>query len=308
MNRQGTILRKEQFDGAPIERAHLHRGFSSKKTPIKWIKFFRACVLQRQNANDKKKKQIKNIWLIALGVFALSLLIGYFTYFPYIFILIVCIIVAIIRTSMIKKKFRKNYSDGFDFFSDYFSSFFTLIEEDILPQSKITFTANLKDTIAKENLLTEESYESETRGFLSGKSFFYEREISRGTCFFNDGSILVFNFTERLRNRIVKKRSASGKRKVKYKYKSVYPFTLKMKILKSNYILKPELDTSKIQLAEDDDFYVIKATRKFDIRNEEPEKYNPYETSSISMFSSDYFSLELINLINTGYSCVTPRG
>ena len=308
MNNQGTVLTKEQFGGAPIERAHLHRGFSSKKTPIKWIKFFRSCVLQRQNANAKKKKEIKRIWLIVGALIVLNFVMNYFVDFPLFIIDIVAIVVAIVFTIRTNKKFKKNYTDGFDFFSDYFSAFFTLIEEDLIPQSRINLTANLRETKGEENLIRKEQHESKAYGFLSGTNYFYEREISKGNCMFNDGSVINFNFTERLRNRIVKKRSSSGKRKVKSKYKSTYPFILKMKIPKSKYALKTDIDTSNLQLAEDSEFYVIKTIRKFDIRNEEPEKYDPYDGSSISMFSSDYFALELINLINISYSCVAPRG
>ncbi|TPN85983.1 hypothetical protein [Aquimarina algicola] len=307
MSQQGTVLTAEQFSGAPIERAHLHRGFKSKKTPLKWIRFFRACVLQRENANIKKKKELKKIWFGAVILIALGFLINYFFYFPFFLFILAVIGVAIILTSKTKSKFRKNYTDGFDFFSDYFSAFFALIEEDLQPQSRISLEANVKNTMQSANLVKQEKHQSNTRGFISGSNYYYEKEISNGSCFLSDGCMLSFNFTERLRNRVVKKRSASGKRKTKQKYKSVYPFVLKMKIPKAKYILKSEVDTSDIQLAEDTDFYIVKTIRKFDIRNEHPEKYQPYASSSIEMFSSDYFALELINLINVSYSCVTPR-
>ncbi|AIZ42973.1 hypothetical protein [Cellulophaga baltica] len=307
MSQQGSVLTQEQFQGAPIERAHLHRGFSSKKTPLKWIRFFRACVLQRESANTNKKKEIKKVWLITVGAIILSHLIDYVAYFPTTLFFIAAIITAIILNVRIKKKFKKNYTEGFDFFSDYFSAFFTLIEEDLQPQSRITLEANVKDTIEKSNLQKEEEYTSENRGFLSGKDFYYEKIISKGSCFLSDGCTLNFSFSERLRSRIVKKRSASGKRKTKQKYKSIYPFILKMKIPKDKYVLNTAIDKSTLELAEDAEFYIIKTTRKFDIKNEHPEKYEPYRSSSISMFSSDYFALELINLINVSYGCVTPR-
>ncbi|SDE86582.1 hypothetical protein [Cellulophaga baltica] len=307
MSQQGSVLTQEQFQGAPIERAHLHRGFSSKKTPLKWIRFFRACVLQRESANTKKKKEIKKVWLITVGAIILSHLIDYVAYFPTTLFFIAAIITAIILNVRIKKKFKKNYTEGFDFFSDYFSAFFTLIEEDLQPQSRITLEANVKDTIEKSNLQKEEEYTSENRSFLSGKDFYYEKIISKGSCFLSDGCTLNFSFSERLRSRIVKKRSASGKRKTKQKYKSIYPFILKMKIPKDKYVLNTANDRSTLELAEDAEFYIIKTTRKFDIKNEHPEKYEPYRSSSISMFSSDYFALELINLINVSYGCVTPR-
>ncbi|WP_103863406.1 hypothetical protein [Aquimarina sp. I32.4] len=307
MNKQGSVLTKEQYSGAPIERAHLHRGFSSKKTPLKWIRFFRACVLQRQHANDVKKKKINKIWIIIVSILVLMFIIKQYYYFPFTLVFIISILTGIIMTVRTKKRFKKNYTDGFDFFSDYFSAFFTLIEEDLLPQSRITLEANVKSTMLSENLKKKEKHEAKTSGFLSGTNYFYEKEISKGSCFFNDGSIVTFNFTERLRNRIVNKRSASGKRKTKQKYRSVYPFTLKMKIPKAKYIQKQGMDTSKVQMVEDENYYVVKTVRKFDIKNENPEEYNPYSSSSITMFSADYFSLELINLINASYSCVTPR-
>ncbi|PKV52992.1 hypothetical protein ATE84_5125 [Aquimarina sp. MAR_2010_214] len=308
MNKQGSVLTKEQFSGAPIERAHLHRGFTSKKTPLKWIRFFRACVLQREHANDKKKKELKKIWIGALSLIVLGFIINYFFYFPVFILIIASLGIAILFTIKINSKFRKKYTDGFDFFSDYFSAFFTLIEEDLQPQSRISLEANVKDTIQSTNLIKQEKHDANTSGFISGNNYYYEKEISKGSCFLSDGSMLSFNFTERLRNRIITKRGrVSGKQKTKQKYKSVYPFVLKMKIPKTKYILKKEVDKSNIQLAEDTSFYIVKTTRKFDIKNEHPEKYQPYSSSSIEMFSSDYFALELINLINVSYSCVTPR-
>ena len=80
-----------------------------------------------------------------------------------------------------------------------------------------------------------------------------------------------------------------------------------MKIPKDTYLLKPEIDRTVLEMAEDPNYYIIKTQRKFDIKNENPEKYEAYTMSSIEMFSSDYFALELINLINISYGCVTPR-
>jgi len=316
MNRQGNVLNKEQYIGAPIERAHLHRGFNSKKTPVKWIRFFRACVLQREIAEGKKKKKLKKMWIAFALVIAGSFLFGFMTpilpfmglvafacgmaIFP--FLIIACIINY--RTN---KKFRRTFTEGFDFFADYFSAFFTLIEEDLQPQSKIALQANLKSTMEDDNLLKKEDYEATSSGFISGEQNFYERAITKGSCFFNDGSLVSFQFTERLRKRIIKKRGSSGKRKTKYKFKSVYPFTLKMKIPKDKYILNAGVNGEAINLVEEDSFYVFKAVRKFDTQKERPDQYNPYEESSITAFAVDYFSLEVINLINTCYSCVKPR-
>lgn len=311
MNKQGQALTKEQFGGAPIERAHLHRGFKSKKTPIKWIRFFRACVLQRENANSKRKSFLKKSWvvLICMGIIIaiVTNLLSFNGAFGVLSI-ILTLIVAIIVNFNTNKKFKKNYTDGYDFFSDYFSAFFTLIEEDLQPQSRIFFEANVKKTIEASNLLKEENYNSSGSGFISGKNQFYEKEISKGLCYFNDGSIILFNFKERIRERIVKKRGRiSGKRKIKYKYKSVYPFTIKMKIPKVKYVLNPQASKNNVKIAENNDFYIIKAIRKFDVKKENPTNYNPEEESSISSFSVDYFSLEIINLINASYSCVIPK-
>jgi len=311
MNKQGQILTKEQFGGAPIERAHLLRGFKSKKTPIKWIRFFRACVLQREHANSKRNAFIKKAWLSLIGLgIILAIVINLFGLngaFGALSI-ILTLIVAIIVNFTTNKKFKKNYTDGYDFFSDYFSAFFTLIEEDLQPQTRIFLEANVNNTVEESNLIKKEEYKSSRKGFLSGESQFYQKEISKGSCYFNDGSIISFNFTERIRERIIKKRGrVSGKRKTKLKYKSVYPFTIKMKIPKIKYTLKPQASKSDIKIAEDNDYFIIKAIRKFDVKKENPKNYNPEEESSISSFSVDYFSLEVINLINASYSCVIPK-
>ncbi|WP_075343673.1 hypothetical protein [Tenacibaculum agarivorans] len=310
MNRQGNVLDVEQYTGAPIERAHLLRGFNSKKTPVKWIRFFRACVLQRQVAETQKKKKLKKMWT-AFFIFSGIAFVAPFIFlplgilFPFIFVFL---IVAALINYFTNRSFKNKFADGFDFFADYFSAFFTLIEEDLQPQSKISLQANLKNTRSKESFINEEPYASNTRGFISGKQNYYQREISKGSCFFNDGSLISFQFTEKVRERIVKKRGrVSGKRKTKYKFKSVYPFTLKMKIPKAKYSLKPNISSELTQMVEENDFYVFKTIRKFDTKKERPDQYNPYNESSITAFAVDYFSLEVINLINTCYSCVTPR-
>ncbi len=318
MNRQGNVLNKEQYTGAPIERAHLHRGFNSKKTPIKWIRFFRACVLQRKVAEEKKSEKIKKTWK-NFFIYTAMVIISNFLVFPlfpfaipilpFLFLSIfIFLIVAIVTNYRSNSRFNKNFTEGFDFFADYFSAFFTLIEEDLQPLSKIALDANLKNTVSKENFIQKEAYESDTYGFVSGKQNFYERAISRGSCFFNDGSLVSFQFTEKIRERIVNKRGRiSGKRKTKYKFKSVYPFTLKMKIPKATYNLNNNIDRQLVNLVEEDAFYVFKTIRKFDIKKEKPNEYNPHDPSSITAFAVDYFSLEVINLINTCYSCVIPR-
>ncbi|CAZ98490.1 hypothetical protein Q4603_09595 [Zobellia galactanivorans] len=315
MDRQGNELNKEQYIGAPIERAHLHRGFNSKKTPVKWIRFFRACVLQREIAQEKKKKKIKKIWFIFLGIFIgtfitspLTNISPAFKILPVTLGMLVFpgLIVAIIMTYRTNKKFKRNFAEGFDFFADYFSALFTLIEEDLQVESKIALEANLKHTITKENLIKNEAYTSETRGFIKGEEEHYERVISKGSCLLYDESLVFFQFTERTRKRIILKRGSSGKRKTKHKYRAAYPFTIKMKIPKHKYQLNPSVDTKEISFVEDDAYYVFKVSRKFDVKKENPEQYNPYKQSSITAFAVDYFSLEVINLINTCYSCVTP--
>lgn len=308
MNKQGQILTKEQFGGAPIERAHLHRGFKSKKTPIKWIRFFRACVLQRENANSKRRSFIKKSWILFIGSGIIMTIVADFYHFYIALPIILSLITAIVVNYLTNKKFNKNYTDGYDFFSDYFSAFFTLIEEDLIPQTRILLQASVKKTVESSNLIKEENYNSSRKGFISGKNQFYEKEISKGLCYFNDGSIVSFNFTERIRERIVKKRGrVSGKRKTKLKYKSVYPFTIKMKIPKTKYTLNSKVTKNDVKIVEDNDFYIIKTIRKFDVKKENPNNYNPEEESSITSFSVDYFSLEVINLINASYSCVTPK-
>ncbi len=322
MNKQGNVLNKEKYIGAPIERAHLHRGFNSKKTPIKWIRFFRACVLQRQVAEEKKRKKFLTVKITFGFLFGLLVLLKVLNFSEIyeitildkvspvgiFFIGIALLVIATVIFGLWHKDFNQKFAKGFDFFADYFSAFFTLIEEDLQPQSKIALEANLKDTRSNENLLKKEKYEAATRGFISGKQNYYERAISKGACFFSDGSLISFQFTERMRERIVKKRGqVSRKTKTKYKFKTVYPFTLKMKIPKDKYVLNASIDKEQINLAQEENFYVFKAVRKFDTKKENPEFYNPYDESSISSFAVDYFSLELINLINTCYSCVLPR-
>jgi len=311
MNKQGQVLTKEQFGGAPIERAHLHRGFKSKKTPIKWIRFFRACVLQRENANSKRKAFLKKSWILFIGLGLIMAVIVQIYHFSGAFSVLSIFLSLIIATAinyLTNKKFNKNYTDGYDFFSDYFSAFFTLIEEDLQPLTRIFLEANVKKTTESTNFIKEDVLKSKASGFISGKNKYYAKEISKGLCYFSDGSIISFNFAERIRERIVKKRGrVSGKRKTKYKYKSVYPFTIKMKIPKSKYTLNSKATKADLKIAEDTDFYIIKAVRKFDVKKENPKNYNPYEESSISSFSVDYFSLEVINLINASYSCVIPK-
>ena len=213
MNKQGSVLTTAQFQGAPIERANLQRGFTSKKTPLKWIRFFRACVLQRDVAQKKNSKQNKTIWLIALAILIFSLvMIFMYNELIYIWLFFVCLITAILLSVRNRSNYTRKYSNGFDFFADYFSAFFTLIEEDLQPLSQISLVANVKSTEDDTNLIKEEDFEAETSGFIKGKNYYYQKEISRGPCLFSDGCLVSFRFTERMRNRTITKRgSVSGK-------------------------------------------------------------------------------------------------
>ncbi|WP_294276711.1 hypothetical protein [uncultured Chryseobacterium sp.] len=292
-------------DMAPIERAHLHRGFSSKKTPLKWIRFFRMCVLQRELSLKKRKKKSYTLWIayFIIAVAVIFLVPGY-----WIAVNIILFLVVLIMDARYRREFRKNYTDGYDFFSDYFSALFTLIEEELPQLGIIHFTANVKDTLAgAEYLKSSADATFETRGFISGKEEFYEKEIAQGYCTLKDGAEVSFSFVEKVRKRIIKKRGTSGKRKTKQKYKSVYPFILKIKLPKSMYQLKTDIDKGDIQMEEDDSFYYMKARRKFDIKDENPDDYSAYQYRSTPVFSVEYFSLEVVNLFNICYGCFTLK-
>lgn len=292
-------------DMAPIERAHLHRGFSSKKTPLKWIRFFRMCVLQRELSLKKRKKKSYTLWIayFIIAVAVIFLVPGY-----WIAVNIILFLVVLIIDARYRREFRKNYTDGYDFFSDYFSALFTLIEEELPQLGIIHFTANVKDTLAgAEYLKSSADATFETRGFISGKEEFYEKEIAQGYCTLKDGAEVSFSFMEKVRKRIIKKRGTSGKRKTKQKYKSFYPFILKIKLPKSMYQLKTDIDKGDIQMEEDDSFYYMKARRKFDIKDENPDDYSAYQYRSTPVFSVEYFSLEVVNLFNICYGCFTLK-
>lgn len=284
---------------APIEQAHLLRGFDSKKTPVKWIKFFRLCVIQRNVALKKKNKSIKIIWGVFLSIALVAFLLNKYTAA----VVIISLIIALILQSRIKRDFNTKFTDGYDFFSDYFSALFTLIEEELPALGTIRVKANVNNSIDDQYLLESKGITVDTPRFVSGLEQFYEREISNGNCTLKDGTEISFSFVEKIRERTVNKRSQSGKRKTKSKYKSVYPFLLKMTIPKALYDLKPEVAKEDIELNEDESFYYLKARRKFDIKEESPEKYSYFKENSIYDFTTEYFSLEIINLLNICYGC-----
>lgn len=289
---------------APIEQAHLLRGFSSKKTPIKWIRFFKLCVLQREEALKARKKKTAIMWGILLGIFILITILA-----PKIFILALLILLILggILNYIYRRNFNKKYADGYDFFASYFTALFTLIEEEMPETGVISLRANVKKTMSSEFFKSSNDANFKTQGFISGVEKFYEREICNGTCQLKDGAEANFSFIEVLRNRVINKRGISGKRKVKNKYKTTYPFILKMKIPKSLYILKSDVNSYDLKIEEDDNFYYLRVKRKFDIREEKPEDYSPYMYNSIHLFSVDYFTLEVMNLLNTCYGCFILR-
>jgi hypothetical protein len=288
---------------APIERAHLHRGFTSTKTPLKWIKFFRLCVIQREVQLKKKNKKLWTIWI---SFFVVSAILLFATKYG-IFINFILFIIAIIFAVKTGNEFRKNYTDGYDFFSDYFSALFTLIEEELPQLGTIRLTANVRETIDTPNLTSTQDTTTETRGFISGREEFYEKEISNGSCKLKDGTEVDFSFVEKVRKRIITKRGISGKRKTKHKYKSVYPFILKMSVPKSIYQLKPDVDKSDIQIEEDDSFYYLKARRKFDVTDNDQNNHSPYVYEGAPLISVEFFSLEIVNLFNISYGCFTLK-
>lgn len=304
-----NIPSAENFNVAPIERAHLHRGFSSSKTPLKWIRFFRACVLEREYALAKKNRKIKNVWWSILAVIVLIAIILLITH-NFIFIIlvgIISLIIGAIITYRIKNTFDTKYTEGFDFFADYFSAFFSLIEEDLPLQSEIKLKADVRDTIKGMSFFKDQNpYKSTTPRFISGKENHYEKEISNGSCSFVDESHAVFKFTEYVREREIKKRGSSGKIKYKNKYKSLYTFRLNLSIPKKHYKLNENVNKNTVVFTETPDFYVIKTSKRFDIRNDNPKAFDPYKPQSITNIPSDYFALEIINLFNISFGCVKP--
>jgi hypothetical protein len=291
---------------APIEQAHLLRGFSAKKTPLKWIRFFRLCVLQREKAQNKTRKKQGFVFLC----FTVSIILTLLFFIDFFWqIAIPSLIIMIVGLYGFQREFKKKYSDGYDFFASYFSALFTLMEDEMAENEVISLKANVKETFSKEFLKSKE--EPEPISPLSRRKIiieFYEKEICSGTCLLKDGSEAVFSFIETTRKRTAKTTSRSGKRtKTKKKYKSVYPFILKMKFSKSTYALMPGVNFGDLQMEEDEGFYYLRAKRKFDIKEEKPEDYSPYTYNSIQLFSVDYFTLEVMNLLNLCYGCFTLK-
>ncbi|MDY3338066.1 hypothetical protein PG279_02610 [Riemerella anatipestifer] len=130
---------------APIEQAHLLRGFSSKKTPIKWIRFFRLCVLQREEALKARKKKTAIMWGILLGIFILITILA-----PKIFTLALFVLLVLggILNYIYRRNFNKKYADGYDFFASYFTALFTLMEEEMPETGVISLRANVKKTMS----------------------------------------------------------------------------------------------------------------------------------------------------------------
>jgi hypothetical protein len=290
---------------APIEQAHLLRGFSSKKTPLKWIRFFRLCVLQREKAENKtSRNQMFVVISFLVGIVLTFLfLLDFFWY-----ISIPLLIITIIFLSYFQRAFNKKYSDGYDFFASYFSALFTLMEEEMPENGVISLKANVKNTLSNEFLKSEnEPKPNSSYSSRNIKNEYFEKEICSGTCLLKDGSEAFFSFTELTRQRIIKRNKTRGRVKTKKKYKSVYPFILKMKFPKSTYSLNQDLKLDDIQFSEDDEFYYMRAKRKFDIKEEKPEDYSPYTYNSIQLFSVDYFTLEVMNLLNLCYGCFTLK-
>ncbi|TWP29415.1 hypothetical protein ETU09_02930 [Apibacter muscae] len=283
---------------APIERALLLKGFSSTKTPLKWIKFFRLCVLQKQK--EKKKINNRNL-LIIFSLLIVYLPLCYLLYDLMPLPIILGFILALFTVVYIKYKkreFRKKFGNGHEFFSDYFSALFTLIEEELPELGTIQLTANMEDSLDHKFLVERKDAHFKTQGFISGKEEFYEKEITKGTSILKDGSEVQFSFVEKTRKRIIRKRGTSGKSKVKYKYKCVFPFIVKIKFPKTTYVLKKNI-ASNIQLNEDENFYYLKVRRKFDVRKEQPKHYSQnLSGNSIELFPIEYFTLEVINLFN----------
>jgi hypothetical protein len=289
---------------APIEQAHLLRGFSAKKTPLKWIRFFRLCVLQREKALNKTRKKQGFVFLC----FTVSIILTLLFFIDFFWqIAIPSLIIMILGMYSFKREFKKKYSDGYDFFASYFSALFTLMEEEMPEDGVISLKANVKDTLSKEFLKNSTKPKWDTTTLSTIQNDFYEKEICSGSCLLKDSSEAFFSFTEMTRQRIIKRNKTRGRVKTKNKYKSAYPFILKMKFPKSTYSLNQDLKLGDIQFSEDDEFYYMRAKRKFDIKEEKPEDYSPYTYNSIQLFSVDYFTLEVMNLLNLCYGCFTLK-
>ncbi|MGM5630826.1 hypothetical protein O2K51_07965 [Apibacter raozihei] len=288
-------IKKLNADMAPIERAYLLKGFSAKKRPLQWIKFFRLCVIQKESQQKKMNK--KNKIFIGITIFIGILLLIMFQInfiFLAMFIVGICCIVILYR----KNRFNKKYGNGYEFFAEYFSAFLTLIEEELTSSGTLHLTANINKTTSSKYLKNKTPAHSNTRGFISGQNLFFEKEIAQGSCKLKDGSLLNFSFVDRTRKRVINKKSLSGKHKTKYKYKSVYPFVMQMQISKSLYSIKSKIN-QEVKINQDNDFYYVKVQRKFDIRKEQPKLYSQTRNSNtIRVFPVEYFVLEVTNLLN----------
>lgn len=304
-----TSLLFSSANMSSIEQAHLFRGVSSKKTPLKWIRFFNLCVLQREKAEKQTKKKQRFIFLC----FSVSIILT-FIFFINLFLVIaipsfLIMIVGIIR---LRIEFKKKYTDNYGFFAKYFSAFLTLIEEEMTENGLVSLKINVKDTLTNEFLkYKEEPNHTSSSSRKKIKIEHYEKEICSGSFLLKDGSEAFFNFSEITRHTTSVVTSRSGKKtKIKNKYKSVYPFTLKMKFSKSNYSLKQDNKFINLQIVEDEKFFYLRTKRKFNLKQEKPEDYTPYSYNSynsIQLFSVDYFTLEVMNLLNLCYGCFTLK-
>jgi len=206
-----------------------------------------------------------------------------------------------------KNQLYKKYPDGYDFFASYFSSLFALMEEEIPKTSTISLHANINETCSDQYLKKSVEIKTNMKNVIEKKDMLYEKEICNGTFELKDGAIARFYFTEIIRNRICKKKSASGRKKIKNKYKSTYPFVLSLQLPLSLYELKKDIQLKDLEVKKDEQYYLIKTKRKFDIRAEKSEEYSSYTINSMRLFSVEYFTLEIMNLLNISYGCFTLK-
>lgn len=300
-------IAKKIFSEKELLAVHKAKTFNYKFKVKKWITFFDEANTLGLHLQNKHKTTLNLVTILAV-------ILGLFTVFRggglvvMVFNAVITSIVLVFLFRFLVNKLQRNYKGEFLFYDKYVASFFILIEEDLKPNSKIVFQANLKNTIKNGKVIATKKLYRKKAGFVSGSENVYEKEMFRGVFFMIDESIVSFNMKERIRRRVIhSKGRVSGRSKIKKKYKSVYPCVVKMKLPKAKYVLKPDLNNARVNYTDEGDFYVFKVGVKFDPKSDFTDKYFFSKETTIGMYTPEYFSMELVNLINVCYQCVIPK-
>lgn len=208
------------------------RKYEGRQTMKQWLELFHGLALLDTHG-DKIRNKAKNIWIVSLVFFIISLF--FVAVVP--LILIVSAILLILFIYFLVIFFKLDKIDLSNHLRLQVYPFLAAIKDDLNEKGKIQMTLDFSEVVDKKYLI--ETIPNTSKRYPKITTRYYKLPYFSASFTLQDGAEVEFEAEDLVRKRDITKRGSSGKVKSKVKYKIKHSYDLKIAFPKSRYQYLP---------------------------------------------------------------------